>query len=106
MNPIIKQLAERAGTQAVCPCCRFVLCSDAVLARDQPARHMTEPYAWVDGNSRLQTRQTDIGDIPLYTKTEWQGLTKLHAKLIAENSPNIEWAIMLTEQALKEKNGG
>ena len=36
---------------------------------------MTEPYAWVDGNSRLQSRQTDIGDIPLYTKTEWQGLT-------------------------------
>jgi hypothetical protein len=41
----------------------------------------------------------------LYTKPQWQGLAKLHAKLIAENSPNIEWAIMLTEQALKEKNG-
>ena len=37
-------------------------------------------------------------------KTEWQGLTKLHAKLLAENSPNIEWAVMMTEQALKEKN--
>lgn len=37
-------------------------------------------------------------------KPQWQGLAKLHAKLIAENSPNIEWAIMLTEQALKEKN--
>ena len=36
----------------------------------------------------------------------WQGLTKLHAKLLAENSPNIEWAVMMTEQALKEKNGG
>jgi hypothetical protein len=34
----------------------------------------------------------------------WQGLTELHAKLIAENSPNVEWAVMLTEQALKEKN--
>jgi hypothetical protein len=67
---------------------------------------MNEPYAWVDGDSRLQSKQTDIGDIPLYTKPEWHGLTKLHAKLIAENSPNIEWAIMLTEQALKEKNGG
>jgi hypothetical protein len=31
---------------------------------------MTEPYAWVDGNSRLQTRQTDIWDIPLYTKPQ------------------------------------
>ena len=41
---------------------------------------------------------------PLYTKPQWQGLTKLHAKLIAENSPNVEWAVMMTEQALKEKN--
>jgi hypothetical protein len=68
---------------------------------------MTKPYAWVDGNSRIQSRQIDpLVDTPLYTKPQWQGLTKLHAKLIAENSPNIEWAIMLTEQALKEKNGG
>jgi hypothetical protein len=29
---------------------------------------VAEPYAWVDGDSRLQSKQTDIGDIPLYTK--------------------------------------
>ena len=43
---------------------------------------------------------------PLYTKPQWQGLTKLHTKLIAENSPNIEWAVLMTESTLKEKNGG
>lgn len=67
---------------------------------------MTEPYAWVDIDSRLWNHRTSLRDIPLYTKQEWKGLTKLHAKLIAENSPNVEWAVMMTEQALKEKNGG
>jgi len=84
------------------------------MSEDKPARLPTaqqdlmgKPYAWVDGNSRIQSRQIDpLVDIPLYKKLPWQGLTKLHAKLIAENSPNIEWAVMLTEQALKEKNGG
>ena len=68
---------------------------------------MGKPYARVDGNSRLKSKQIDpLVDIPLYKKPQWQGLTKLHAKLIAENSPNVEWAVMMTEQALKEKNGG
>ena len=36
---------------------------------------MTEPYAWVDIDSQLRSRQTSLKDIPLYTKPEWQGLT-------------------------------
>lgn len=35
-----------------------------------------EPYAWVDGNSRIQSKQIDpLVDIPLYTRPQWQGLT-------------------------------
>jgi len=68
---------------------------------------MNEPYAWQAVGGTIWNHKTSEDDTPLYTKPfEWQGLTKLHAKLIAENSPNIEWAVMLTEQALKEKNGG
>jgi hypothetical protein len=67
---------------------------------------MTEPYAWQAVGGTIWNHKTSEDDVPLYTKPQWQGLTKLHTKLIAENSPNIEWAIMLTEQALKEKNGG
>jgi hypothetical protein len=65
-----------------------------------------EPYAWEDVNGTIWNHKTSEDDVPLYIKPQWQGLAKLHVKLIAENSPNIEWAIMLTEQALKEKNGG
>ena len=36
---------------------------------------MTEPYAWVDIDSQLRSKQTSLRDIPLYTKPEWQGLT-------------------------------
>ena len=68
--------------------------------------NMNKPYAWVDIDSKIWNHRTSLRDIPLYTKPEWKGLTKLHAKLIAENSPNVEWAVMMTEQALKEKNGG
>ena len=67
---------------------------------------MTEPYAWVDGNSRLQTRQTDIGDIPLYTaKTEWQGLTLAD---IDDLEVGRDWiaGARWAEAKLKEKNGG
>ena len=38
--------------------------------------NMNKPYAWVDGNSRIQRYQIDpLVDIPLYTKQEWKGLT-------------------------------
>ena len=68
---------------------------------------MGKPYAWVDGNSRIQSRQIDpLVDIPLYTKQEWQGLTEQDVKTIAENALSVEWAVLMTESTLKEKNGG
>jgi hypothetical protein len=30
---------------------------------------MTEPYAWVDIDSQLRSKQTSLRDIPLYTKS-------------------------------------
>jgi hypothetical protein len=67
-----------------------------------------KPYAWVDGNSRIQSRQIDpLVDIPLYTKQEWQGLTDEERAEIAKSDPYRPTEMMkLTEQALKEKNGG
>ena len=65
-----------------------------------------KPYAWQAVGGTIWNHKTSEDDVPLYTKPQWRGLTKLHAKLLAENSPNIEWAVMMTEQALKEKNGG
>jgi len=67
---------------------------------------MTEPYAWVDIDSQLRSKQTSLQDIPLYTKQEWQGLTERDVKTITENSPSVEWAVLMTESTLKEKNGG
>jgi N-acetyl-anhydromuramyl-L-alanine amidase AmpD len=67
---------------------------------------MAEPYAWQAVGGTIWNHKTSEDDVPLYTKPQWQGLTKLHAKLIAEYSPNIERAVMMTEQALREKNGG
>jgi hypothetical protein len=69
---------------------------------------MTEPYAWVDGDSRLQSKQTDIGDIPLYTKPEWQGLTdddvnEITKDVIAFKSDVVAF-IREAEAKLKEKN--
>ena len=75
---------------------------------------MTEPVAYRFKSPLSEEGQWEYGKEPpigsrweiegLCVKPQWQGLTKLHTKLIAENSPNIEWAVMLTEQALKEKN--
>jgi len=72
---------------------------------------VAEPYAWVDGNSRIQSKQIDpLVDIPLYTKPQWQGLTddELREMLgygksgyIAEYTRNFVNAI---EAKLKEKN--
>ena len=71
---------------------------------------MNEPYAWVDGDSRLQSKQTDIGDIPLYTKPQWQGLTddeihELTKDVIAFKSDVVKF-IREAEAELKEKNRG
>jgi len=76
---------------------------------------MTEPIAWMvyteDGKSVYVTdNPTDIQQgqraLPLYTKQEWQGLTERDVKTITENSPSVEWAVLMTESTLKEKNGG
>jgi len=69
---------------------------------------MTEPYAWVDGDSRLQSKQTDIGDIPLYKKLPWQGLSEkeideLTKNVIAFKSDIVDF-IGRAEAKLKEKN--
>ena len=70
-----------------------------------------EPYAWVDGNSRIQSRQIDpLVDIPLYTKQEWQGLTdddvnEITKDVIAFKSDVVKF-IRETEAKLREKNGG
>jgi len=78
----------------------------------QPLYTKTKPYAWVDGNSRIQSKQIDPVDIPLYKKLPWQGLTddELREMLdygksgyIAEYTRNFVNAI---EAKLKEKNGG
>lgn len=69
---------------------------------------MTEPYAWVDIDSQLRSRQTNLRDIPLYTKQElqkpeWQGLTFADLDDIGVSKDWIagaRWA----EAKLKDKN--
>jgi hypothetical protein len=41
---------------------------------------------------------------PLYKKPQWQGLTERDVKTIVENAPSVEWAVLMTESTLKEKN--
>jgi len=80
---------------------------------------MTEPYAWVDIDSQLRSKQTSLRDIPLYTKQEWQGLTAEEIftldraawkKLYGDKPGNHLWSPMLlyfyegVEAKLKEKN--
>ena len=36
---------------------------------------MTKVYAWVDIDSQLRSRQTNLKDIPHPAKPQWQGLT-------------------------------
>jgi len=85
------------------------------MSEDKPARlpnaqHdlMGKPYAWVDGNSRIQSKQIDpLVDIPLYTKQEWQGLTddEVNEVYAAGDAYRIR-IVRLIEAKLKEKNGG
>ena len=67
---------------------------------------MNKPYAWVDIDSKIWNHRTSLRDIPLYKKPQWQGLTERDVKTIVENAPSVEWAVLMTESTLKEKNGG
>ena len=69
---------------------------------------MTEPYAWVDIDSQLRSKQTSLRDIPLYTKPQWQGLTdydvhELTKDVIAFRSDVVKF-IREAEAKLREKN--
>jgi hypothetical protein len=68
---------------------------------------MTEPYAWVDIDSQLRSKQTSLRDIPVYTKPEWQGLTDddVNEAYAAGDAYRIR-IVRLIEAKLKEKNGG
>ena len=80
---------------------------------------MNEPLAWMvyteDGKSVYVTdNPTDIKEdqraLPLYTKPEWQGLTKadvnkLTKYVVAFKDEVVEF-IREAEAKLKEKNGG
>jgi hypothetical protein len=64
---------------------------------------VVEPYAWVDIDSQLRSKQTSLRDIPVYTKQEWQGLTFEDMDWISKDwIAGARWA----EAKLKEKNGG
>ena len=67
-----------------------------------------KPYAWVDGNSRIQSKQTDpLVDIPLYKKPQWQGLTDDEVNEVYAAGDAYRMRIVrLIEAKLKEKNGG
>ena len=76
--------------------------------------NMTKPYAWVDGNSRIQRYQIDpLVDIPLYTKQEWKGLTDGEIHDCFQNRgrgrDGLKTRKMIAtaiEAMLREKNGG
>ena len=81
--------------------------------KGQEGQAMTKPYAWVDGNSRLQRYQIDpLVDIPLYTKQEWKGLTDKELMEILGYVTNgyipdyTRIFVDAIEAKLKEKNGG
>ena len=91
------------------------------MSEDKPARLPTaqqdlmgKPYAWVDGNSRIQRYQIDpLVDIPLYKKQEWQGLTDEEIHDCFQNrgrgSDGLKTRKLIAaaiEAMLREKNGG
>ena len=65
-----------------------------------------EPYAWQAVGGTIWNHKTSEDDVPLYTKPQWRGLTERDVKTIVENAPSVEWAVLMTESTLKEKNGG
>ena len=65
-----------------------------------------KPYAWQAVGGTIWTHKTSEDDRPLYAKPQWQGLTERDVKTIVENAPSVEWAVLMTESTLKEKNGG
>ena len=65
-----------------------------------------EPYAWIAVGGTIWNHKTSEDDAPLYTKPQWQGLTERDVKTIVENAPRVEWAVLMTESTLKEKNNG
>ena len=65
-----------------------------------------EPYAWQAVGGTIWNHKTSEDDRPLYAKPQWQGLTERDVKTITENAPSVEWAVLMTESTLKEKNGG
>ena len=64
---------------------------------------VVEPYAWVDIDSQLRSKQTSPRDIPLYTKPEWQGLT---LEDIDDLGVSKDWVYgaRWAEAKLREKN--
>jgi hypothetical protein len=66
---------------------------------------VAEPYAWVDGNSRIQSRQIDpLVDIPLYKKQEWQGLTDAEIEEFENMELGTHDLCLEIEAKLQEKN--
>ena len=68
--------------------------------------NMNKPYAWVDIDSQLRSRQTSLRDIPLYTKQEWQGLTDAEIEEFENMELGTHDLCLEIETKLQEKNGG
>ena len=69
---------------------------------------MNEPYAWQAVGGTIWNHKTSEDDRPLYTKTEWQGLTdddvhELTKDVIAFKSDVVKF-IREAEAKLKERN--
>ena len=69
-----------------------------------------KPYAWQAVGGTIWNHKTSEDDVPLYTKPQWQGLTKadvnkLTKYVVAFRSEVVEF-IREAEAKLKEKNGG
>ena len=60
---------------------------------------MAELYAWQAVGGTIWTSE-DNRPLP----PQWQGLTERDVKTIVENAPSVEWAVLMTESTLKEKN--
>jgi len=65
---------------------------------------MTEPYAWVDIDSQLRSKQTSLRDIPLYTKPQWQGLTDAEIEEFENMELGTHDLCLEIEAKLEEKN--